>query len=149
VPALTKNKKNCLVKVIGYDNKGKKVGSDKSDSPFTIEVVKLTSPNGDGEPLVSDTLVDITWKANQTKSDVTKVVLSYTTNGGTTWKPIETLSGDTYPPDPYSRPWTVPEVGASPKNKCKVKVVLKDASGKVVGSDTSEAFFTINPAPSP
>jgi predicted small secreted protein len=44
VPALQNNKKACLVRVTGYDDSGVKVGSDKSDDPFTIEVASITAP---------------------------------------------------------------------------------------------------------
>jgi hypothetical protein len=37
VPTLAKTKDQCLVKVIGFDKYGVKVGSDKSDNTFTIE----------------------------------------------------------------------------------------------------------------
>lgn len=36
VPKVTSNRTNCLVKVTGYDSKGKAAGTDKSDRPFTI-----------------------------------------------------------------------------------------------------------------
>jgi hypothetical protein len=143
VPIPSNNKRKCLLKVVGYNEKGKIVGTDKSDVPFGIEVVKLIFPNG-GESLVTNGTPNITWKTNQTKTDVTKVVLSYTLNGGVNWNPIETLKQGPYPPaDNYIYPWTPPSVGTTPKTKCKVKVVLKDAAGNVVGSDTSDGFFTI------
>jgi hypothetical protein len=43
--------------------------------------------------------------------------------------------------------WAVPWV--APSTTCKVKVVLKDASGKTVGSDVSDGVFTIRPVPIP
>jgi hypothetical protein len=68
------------------------------------------------------------------------VQLSYTKDGKT-WIPITTLSGN-----PGSYTWTVPAVPAD-KTKCKVKLVLKDAAGNNLGSDISDNFFTISPAP--
>jgi hypothetical protein len=146
VPILSNNKGKCLIKVIAYDEKSQKVGSDKSDVHFMIEVAKLTSPNGGGTPLVSGAATDITWRINNTKSPATKAVLSYTTNGGTTWKPIITLA-EGYPPGEYSHLWLVPGVGTTPKTRCKVKVVLKNTKGITVGSDISDAYFTISPGP--
>jgi hypothetical protein len=146
-PVPTHNERKCLLKIIGYDEKNKKVGSDRSDAPFTIVIVELTAPNG-GDPLVSGSTVDITWRKNKTWLTVTKVVLSYTTNGGVTWKPIATLKeGDHNTPGDYTHSWTVPSVGTIPKTKCKVKVFLKDADGNTLRWDTSDAYFTINPAP--
>jgi hypothetical protein len=71
------------------------------------------------------------------------VQLSYTLDNGVTWKTINT-TGDSS--DDGSFLWNVPEV-AEEKNNCKVKIVLKDASGKTLGSDVSDGVFTIQPAP--
>ncbi len=46
VPKPLVNKKNCLVKVTGYDASNVLVDDDTSNATFTIEVVKVTSPNG-------------------------------------------------------------------------------------------------------
>jgi parallel beta-helix repeat protein len=139
VPTPPKNKTRCLVKVIGYDGSDKKVGADKSDSTFTIEVLRVTSPNG-GETLTGGGLHTITWQTNVTKNPVETVKLKYTKNGGTTWLPIYTLTGG----DPGTYDWTVPDVPKT-KSKCMVKVVLKDANGNTVGKDTSDGYFTIQP----
>ena len=50
VPKLAKTKKQCLVKVVGYNSARQVVGSDRSDSPFTIEVARVTIPHA-GEAL--------------------------------------------------------------------------------------------------
>ena len=47
VPRIKQNSANCLIKVTGYDASKKVIGSDISDSPFSIEAVKLTSPRGE------------------------------------------------------------------------------------------------------
>jgi len=47
VPVLTRNEENCLAKIIGYDASGVKVKADSSDAPFTIEVLKVTYPDGE------------------------------------------------------------------------------------------------------
>ena len=143
-PKPTGNKKACFVRVIGYNaTRTKKIGSDTSDKPFTIEVVRLTSPNGPPSLKQGDN-INITWTANETTQPITKVQLYYTKDGGTTYNSIITLSG-AYPPGDYSQPWTVPPVGTTPKTKCKVKVVLKDQKGVIRGSDASDNFFTIEP----
>jgi hypothetical protein len=134
----SKNKKQCLVKVTAF-NGNTKIGSDKSDSAFTIEVLKLNSPNG-GEQLTSNVTHTITWTTNGTSIPVDHIVLSYTLNNGETWKTIDT-SGD--PLDDGSFDWPVPSVNGT-KEKCKVKIVLKDAQGKTVGSDVSDEKFTIS-----
>jgi C1A family cysteine protease len=140
VPIPKNNKRKCFVKVIGFDSEEKKVGADRSDAPFTIEVVRVTSPNG-GETFVPGDSPTITWTTNATKSDVANVKLFYTKNGGNTWKLIETLTENT-----GSYTWDVPSVPKT-KDKCKVKIVLKDADGKTVGKDVSDDYFTIQPSP--
>jgi hypothetical protein len=143
VPTPKKNKKKCLVNVMGYDASGDKIGKDKSDGTFTIEVVKVTSPNG-GETLTSGNIHTITWTTNETKKPVAKVLLKYTKNGGRTWKKITAIEGS----NPETHLWTVPDVPKT-KTKCKVKVVLKDAKRNNVGSDTSDGYFTIEPTIEP
>ena len=142
VPILSGNKKKCLVKITGYDLSNKKVGADRSDATFTIEVVKLTSPNGGGAPLIVGDPLDITWSIYDTVKPITKVKLLFTKDGGLTWKSIATLPTGTYPPGDYTQPVTVPPVRGS-KTKCKVKVVLMDARGVTRGNDVSDSFFTI------
>jgi hypothetical protein len=138
VPTPLNNKTKCLLKITGYDANGNALVVDKSDAPFTIEVIKLNTPNG-GETLTSGSTYNITWTTNQTIRPVSKVILSYTLDGGVTWKAIPAITGN---PGTYS--WTVPTVSTS-KTKCKVKVVLKDSAGNTIGSDVSDDFFTINP----
>jgi chitodextrinase len=138
VPALKKNSTTCLLKIIGYDASGKKVGSDISDAGFSIMVTRLRSPNG-GETFSVSNSVVITWSTYSTVRPVAGVKLKYTTNGGRTWKRIDTLSENlgTYT-------WQVPSVSGV-KDKCRVAVILKDAGGKSVGVDGSNAYFTIQP----
>jgi immune inhibitor A len=140
VPIMGNNKK-AIIKISAYTGlnaSGNLLNSDKSDAPFTIEVIKLNTPNG-GETLTSGSTYNITWTTNQTIRPVSKVILSYTLDGGVTWKAIPAITGN---PGTYS--WTVPTVSTS-KTKCKVKVVLKDSAGNTIGSDVSDAFFTISP----
>jgi hypothetical protein len=136
VPAPIANKNKCLVKVIGYDASGMKLGEDRSDKTFTIEVVKVTSPDG-GETLKSGTTWPITWRTNGTIRPVAKVKLYYSINGGL-WNPIATVKGN-----PGNYPFRVPLFMSS--DTSKVKVVLRDASGKTVGIDMSDGFSTIVP----
>jgi Zn-dependent metalloprotease len=139
VPYQTSNKTKCGVKVTAFNSKGVKVGEDKSDGPFTIEVLRLVSPNG-SEIWDSGSLHTIEWVTHGTKSPVITVQLFYTIDGGVSWKPVTTpLTGN-----PGTYDWTVPTVTAD-KTKCKVKVVLKDAGGVTLASDLSDAIFTIQP----
>ncbi|MGQ9570319.1 MAG: myxococcus cysteine-rich repeat containing protein, partial [Thermodesulfovibrionales bacterium] len=134
VPKPNANKKNCLVKVIGKDASGVIVDDDKSDSKFTIEVVKVTSPNG-GEVWEVGSTYQITWTTNGTIRPVNKVKLFYTYNGGATWILIYTLNGN-----PGTYRWRIPSANSA---NCKVKVVLKDVNNKTIGTDMSDAPFSI------
>jgi N-acetylneuraminic acid mutarotase len=136
VPCPKNNMKKCLVKVRGYNSSNVKIGEDTSDSTFTIEVVKVVSPNG-GQALQSGNAWRITWQTNCTIRPVIRVKLFYTINDGSTWTLIRALTGN---PGGYN--WTVPNVSSS---SSKVKVVLKDANGNTVGSDVSDAYFAIQP----
>lgn len=135
IPVVTANKKQCRVKVIGYDSNGVPIGEDISDKPFTIEVVRITSPNG-GETLKSGDAATIRWTTHKTIRPVAKTVLKYTTDGST-WNAIKTLTGNL-----GSFNWKVPAISST---KCKVKVILKDATGANIGTDISDKFFTIQP----
>ena len=70
------------------------------------------------------------------KEPVSTVKLFYTYNGGATWLLINTLNGN---PGTYN--WRASANSAN----CKIKVVLKNASGKTIGTDVSDKVFTISP----
>ena len=141
VPLTTNNKGKCLVKIAGYNEDGVKIGGDVSER-FTIEVLKLDAPNGGPPDLTSGTQFLITWTTNPNVTSVDHVQLSYTRDNGATWKVINTTAD---PSDDGSFLWTVPIVTREKKN-CKVKIVLKSASGKTLGSDVSDGVFKILPA---
>jgi hypothetical protein len=136
VPKPTKNLRNCLVRVKGVDSEGKRRGIDKSDSAFTIEVTRLTSPNG-GEVWEAGTTQTIAWTTQTTVRDVARVKLFYSKDGGSSWTLIEPIDGN---PGIYD--WTVPAPNGN-KKSCWVKVILCDSSGGQVGADTSDDPFKI------
>lgn len=138
------NKKTCLVNITGYNDSYVKVGDDNSDSPFTIQVVRVDSPKN-GDILVSGKTCPIVWTSNATRNPVTKVNLYYTKDGETTWVLIISLTDSVYlTAGSHSFNWK-PKV-AQEKTSCKVKVELKDASGNTLAEDTSNGYFTIRPA---
>ena len=139
VPTPLGNRRKCLVRVMGYDESGKKFGSDKSDARFAIEVAELLSPNESGEVLYSGGIYPISWEIYETWNSVAQTELFYTKDGGATWNLIDSIGGDL---ENYN--WLVPTV-KSAKNECKVRVVLKDVDGKTVGADSSDNLFTIHP----
>ena len=132
VPRLTANNTRCRIKVTGMLN-GRAV-VDLSDANFTVEVVRVMSPNG-REHLISGEAMPVVWKTYGTSQPVATTLVQYSTSGGTTWKTAATLPGN-----PGFYDWTVPAAVASIK-KCRVQVVLRAASGAVIGKDTSDANF--------
>ena len=136
VPKPTKNLRNCLVRVRGIDSDGKRRGVDKSDSAFTIEVTRLTSPNG-GEAWEAGTTKTIAWTTEATVRDVAMVKLFYSKDGGSSWTLIQPIAGN-----PGTHDWTVPAPNGN-KKSCLVKVILYDSSDKQVGADTSDDPFKI------
>ena len=134
IPRVTKNKTKCLVKVVAFNKKGEKVGSDKSDAPFRIDVLTITDIN-EGNPCIGGQACPIAWELADTLSP-DQLQLSYTLDGGTTWKKelaIPIPPGSTYD-------WTAPSVKRD--KTCKVKLTFK-AGGTTVATATN-AKFTIN-----
>jgi len=141
VPLVNGNKQGGLLKMIGYNGSGGKVGADTS-GPFTIEVARINSPNGGEPPFSSGQEITVTWTTYETIHPVTQVNLFYSLDNGVTWKNFSAQppSGS----NPGSFLATLPTVTKS-KSKCKAKVVLKDTNGKKVGADTSDGVFSILP----
>lgn len=139
VPIPTKNKKACLVRVIGYNDLDEKVAAGVSETPFTIEVVKLQLPN-EGGPLTAGNTYSVTWSTHLTKNPVGGVRLYYSITGGRTWVFARQLP---LAGNPGSYDWQVPTVTKT-EDRCKLKIILKDAKGRTVGSDISDGF-TIQP----
>ena len=131
VPVVLGNKKKCFVRVTALDSDNASVGTDTSNKPFTIEVLRVTSPNG-GETLPAGGKWVIRWLTNKTISPVTKTVLQYST--GADWKEIKTLTGN-----PGSYEWSVPDISS---DSVKVKVILKNGS-TVLANDVSDKVFKI------
>jgi hypothetical protein len=134
VPLLVRNKPKCLVKVIAYDGT-KKLGSDKSDGPFGIKVLSITSPSP-SDTCASGEICTITWE-KELAVDAQTGQLSYSSDGGLSWKTISsTITGsDT------SWDWT-PSVKRT-KTNCKVRLIYKDGTGKKVATATSAGKFSI------
>jgi hypothetical protein len=136
-PVAAGNMRKSAVKVLGYSATGILVGVDTSDAFFNTEVVRIVSPNG-GETTSGGVATTITWATNATYRPVAKTYVYTSVNGGISWA-IKVLAGN-----PGSFAWTVPKP-AVPLTRCKVMVQLRDAAGVVVGSDTSDALFTVRP----
>jgi hypothetical protein len=140
VPILTNSQKRCRVRVIGYDSRGVKVGEDRSDSTFAILGVKVTAPTV-GVTLTSGSTHTITWEKTGVIGPVGDAKIYYSKNGGAIWTLIATVSGET-----SSYLWPVPSTNGVIKNSCKVKVVLRDSLRKILATDISDGYFTLQPA---
>jgi hypothetical protein len=138
VPIPTKNKRACLVKIIGYNDNSAKIATDVSDAPFTIEVATITGPTL-SEYVAAGTLAyPISWTTNTVNGTIASSTLSYTFNGGLTWKTIGNTSGN---PGVYL--WDIPNVQRI-KKKSRIKLLLRDTSGKVIAKAFSN-YFTVQP----
>jgi len=140
IPAPDGNNNKCRVGVRGYDAVGAVAGTDTSDNPFTIEVVKVTYPNNAGEILLSGNTYRITWQTNGTVRYVHSVKIYGSLNDQFgTWRLLATIPGN---PGYYD--WTVPPVSTT-KNKCRIGIRLLDSISTNIGQDMSEGNFTIQP----
>lgn len=142
VPSSVGNRAACRIRVIGLNAANRAVGADISDAPFTIETVRVLSPNG-GESFVSGAQETISWQTNATVVPVARVRLFYSINGGRTWRAITTITTG----NPGSYVWTVPTV-ASAYSNVRVRVLLLNGR-RNLGVDMSDAVFSIIPAPAP
>ena len=131
VPLMTKNKTQCLIKVIGFDNLGTKVEVGKS-AAFTINVLNVTFPDALTDVLDAGHIETVTWNT-VTPATVTDATLYYTVDGGITWLPITTIAGN-----PGTYDWTVPQF--STDKSAKLKVILMNGATKVA-ADTSGTFM--------
>jgi C1A family cysteine protease len=144
VVPITRENKECLIKVTGYDNSDAKIGEDTSDAPFIIEVVKVISPNG-GETITCGIPNTIIWTTNATKGDIAKVKLYYTKDAGMTWYLIDRLTDSAYlATGSHSYNQWVPVCNKPKADCCKIKVELTDTLGNI-GTDSSDNPFTIQP----
>jgi hypothetical protein len=140
VPRLTKNNTKGLARVTAYNSSGSSLGNDTSNEPFTIEVLTITDPISGGTCTSGQPCL-IAWNRS-TYIDAHTGKLSYSTDGGVTWKAItDTITGS----DTSYSSW-IPTVGAT-KTNCKVKLIYKNDTGVTVGTATSGKFTINTPVP--
>jgi probable HAF family extracellular repeat protein len=107
--------------------------------PVTMNIlpaIAVTYPNG-GEVLGARQEVVVTWDVSAPQRPVAKTVVSYSIDGGATWRLIRALPGLA-----SSCAWTVPALTRTRAN-CRVRVRFLGASGAVLGKDRSDYPFTI------
>jgi len=98
-----------------------------------FNAVRLITPNG-GESVPSGSFYTVTWGA---PANAVKFRLRYSIDGGNTWLMInKNITGNSFN-------WAVPTIRGNKRN-AKVQVTGYRANGDVVGSDVSNAVFSIN-----
>jgi hypothetical protein len=134
VPTPVKNTTKALVRVISQNASNVKLGSDKSDRPFTIEVVSITAPVA-AEIVTKGSVYPVTWTTNGTKGPVSNAKVFYTFGSSGIWNVAKGTVVD--PLGSFS--WDVPSPAKA--KIVKLKVVLKDARGVIVGNAVSKPFI--------
>ena len=127
---------SARIRVTARDAGGADLGSDESDGDFVVEVVRLKLPAA-GAVFTSGRRARIAWKTNATRKPVTTATLTYSLNGGASWLPLATLSGN-----PGFFFWRPPAV-AHPRTRGVIRLVLRGSSGRQLGTDDSDYFFTL------
>jgi hypothetical protein len=161
VPTPRNNRPNSLIRVVGYNDI---VQEDISDEPFTVEVVRLTRPNG-GETFIRGTIEPITWEIKGTAEPLHRIVLFYSLDCGQTWIRIAGMRANR-----GQFNWIVPDPGRFQNNEVLVRILLQaerrrasvSGGGGVVdgdgvrqprsrrlGVDISDEKFTIRRRPLP
>ena len=99
----------------------------------TFAALRLITPNG-GESVPSGKFYTVSWGA---PTNAVKFRLRYSFDGGATWVLIgKNLTGNSYN-------WLVPTIRGNKKN-VKVQVTGYNAKGKAIGSDVSDAVFSVD-----
>ncbi len=139
VPLLRENFRNrCLVEIATYNASGALSDAAHSENYFSINVVDILSPDG-GEVLRTHAKCEVGLTIHQTAAPIAREEFYFTLDGGNTWSLIKSFKSPV-----TTLTWNVPLVKKA-ASQCLVKVVLKDAAGNSLGSDTSRSFFTITP----
>jgi parallel beta-helix repeat protein len=137
VPKPAANLTKCRVRVIAYGATNVNLGGDLSDGLFTIEVVRLLTPNG-LELLAGGSVFPVTWKTNGTAAPVTKAKIEWSPDNTRHWYPVATIG------NLGAYDWTLPKV-ARLMISVRVRVTLL-AGTRVVGRDISDRVLTIRPS---
>jgi hypothetical protein len=151
VPPRNSNAKQSLIRIQAFDG-NTKLAQDASQ-PFEVEVVKVVYPSDARVEIFGGLTLSppygINWRLNDVKTQVAKVRIDVSKDGGATWIKAD-LGLDANPilspaeGQEYQQTWTVPTAGKE-KKKAKIRVTLYDKAGNIISKDQNDVFFTILP----
>lgn len=150
VPPQNGNMRESLIRVQAF-NGATKIAQDVSDSTFEIEVVKILYPSDAVVQFTSGNTYappfGINWRLNDVKKKVAKAQIDVSVDGGLTWVKAKILPGTNPIINPtenttYQHSWKVPILNKG-TNQAKVRVLLFDAAGNIIGRDKSDVNFII------
>lgn len=141
-PVSAANVRSAWIRVVGFSAAGAVVASDRSDAPFSIDVVDVRRPASNAQ-LVGGTAATVSWRLGKTVRPVARVRVLLSRNGGTTYAQIASLNAPGGVA-PLSFAWPVP-IYALSYDACRIKVELRDGAGLAIGADTSPGSFAIAP----
>jgi len=104
--------------------------------------VNVLEPSG-GDILYSGSVFTIMLEINKLPGVAAKEKLHYKCSPDTEWTLIKTLTCSSGL-CPLTYPWQVPSV-SSTKTGCKVRAKILDSSGGLLGQDSSDGYFQIQP----
>jgi subtilisin family serine protease len=136
VPVPGDNLRECRLRISARDAGGNSLGSDTTDDVFRVENVRLLWPFSGAMAKSGESRV-IGWRTFRTRRPVARTQLWLSLDLGETWKLLAALRGN---PGRYR--WRVPDTGTDAAYG-HVRVVLKDAAGRTVGSDGNDYAFYI------
>jgi hypothetical protein len=130
-PVLRRNLPSARIRVTRYGSGGAKLGEARS-APFNLEVVRLLAPAG-GEVLLAGEANPVSWEVHRTAARLASVSLYLSTTGPRgPWQRMASLKRTA-----RTWSWTFPPPTPDPVANARVKVVLRDAAGKLLGQDAS------------
>ncbi len=135
IPSDVQNRTKCLIKILGYDVKKKLIEIDRSDSYFTVEIVKIIAPL-DYEIIANSSNYMITWQTYETIDVPYKTLIYFTRDNGLTWSLITVLDGN-----PGNYLWFA---FTKPSQKCYIKIVFKDIKGNIIAVAKNSYPFSVN-----
>jgi subtilisin family serine protease/N-acetylneuraminic acid mutarotase len=130
----------CRLRVTGFDRFRNRVGADVSAGSFRITILDVPAPMVRMRELPSGEYrqyVAVSWTTHATSAPVASVELLHSLDDGLTWKPVTSLPGN-----PGGFTWfDTPDIPFPGSERCRLRVILRDAAGAALGAEISPRFF--------